>query len=312
MKVQRQRTIREKASLTGIGLHTGQTIRMHVFPAGPNEGIVFMRPSGQKLIDIPALYSHIIDTRLATTLGFDGEIVSTVEHLMAALKGLGIDNIRIELDGPEIPIMDGSASAFVDLIRRCGIEEQSAQKKYFVVTKPVSVAIGDRKASLKPANRFSIACSIDFNHPVISAQSYTWDFSDQAFHREIAKARTFGLWKDVEMLKSMGLAAGGSLENAIVVDDFSILNPEGLRYPDEFVRHKLLDGLGDLGLLGRPIIGQVTLHKAGHALHHMLMEKAVKLGALAEYQPVVDADAHHYGEQALRLPVWAAPQDVFA
>ncbi len=285
---------------------------MTAFPAGEDEGIVFMRPSGQKLIEIPALPSSVVDTRLATTLGKDGEIVATVEHLLAALTGLGIDNLRIEVDGPEIPIMDGSAAAFVDLVRDAGIETQSAQKKFWVVTKPVSVQVGDRKASLKPSSRFSIACDIDFNHPVISAQSYTWEFSDQAFHRELARARTFGLLKDVEMLKGMGLAQGGSLSNAIVVDDFSILNPEGLRYPDEFVRHKLLDGLGDVALLGHPLIGKLSLHKAGHALHHMLLEKAVKTHALALYQPPVHTHAHTLGEAELSLPVWAAPQDVFA
>jgi UDP-3-O-[3-hydroxymyristoyl] N-acetylglucosamine deacetylase len=285
---------------------------MTAFPAGENEGIVFMRPAGGKLVDIPALSSSVIDTRLATTLGRDGEIVATVEHLLAALHGLGIDNLRIEIDGPEIPIMDGSAAAFVDLVRDAGIEQQAAQKKSWVVTKPVTVQVGDRKASLRPASKLSIACDIDFNHPVISAQSYTWEFSDQAFHREIARARTFGLLKDVEMLKGMGLAQGGSLSNAIVVDDFSILNPDGLRYSDEFVRHKLLDGLGDVALLGHPLIGKLSLHKAGHALHHMLLEKALKMHALALYEPSAHDHAHALGEAELSLPVWAAPHEVFA
>jgi UDP-3-O-[3-hydroxymyristoyl] N-acetylglucosamine deacetylase len=310
--VQRQRTIRQKATLSGTGLHTGQTIRMTAFPTSENEGIVFMRPSGQKLIDVPALASSVIDTRLATTLGKDGEMVATVEHFLAALAGLGIDNLRVEIDGPEVPIMDGSASAFVDLIRDAGIETQTAQKKFWVVTKPVLVQVGDRRASLKPASQFSIACDIDFNHPVISAQSYTWEFSDQAFHRELARARTFGLLKDVEMLKGMGLAQGGSLDNAIVVDDFSILNPEGLRYPDEFVRHKLLDGLGDVYLLGHPLIGKLALHKAGHALHHLLLEKAIKMNALELYEASPHVQSHTHGETELSLPVWAAPHEVFA
>lgn len=319
---QRQRTIRQKATLTGIGLHTGQQIRMHVFPAGENEGITFMRPSGQanggqKLVDIPANYKHVIDTRLATTLGRDGEMLSTVEHFLAAVAGLGIDNLRVEVSGPEMPIMDGSASAFVDLFRMCGIEVQNAQKKFWVVTKPVTVQVGDRKAMLKPASRFSVSCAIDFNHPVISAQQYAWDFSDSSFHRDIARARTFGLLKDVEMLKSMGLALGGSLDNAIVVDDFSILNRDGLRYPDEFVRHKLLDGLGDLALLGHAVIGKLVLHKGGHAMHHMLIDKAVSTGALAEYQPKAQDGAHQWkdaagSEKGLSLPEWAPPHEVFA
>jgi len=285
---------------------------MNLFPAGDNEGIVFLRPADKKLIEVPAHHSAVVDTRLATTLGKDGEIVSTVEHFLAAMAGLGIDNLRVEVDGPELPILDGSAQAFVDTVRDAGIETQHQQKKYWVVTKHVSVKVGDRWASLKPSARFTIGCGIDFNHPVISAQSYTWDFSDQSFHRDIARARTFGLLKDVEMLKSLGLAQGGSLDNAIVVDDFSILNPEGLRYPDEFVRHKLLDGIGDLALLGHQVIGRLNLYKAGHALHHMLMEEAVKQGALAEFQPEERASAHSLGEKQLRLPAWAAPSEVFA
>jgi len=285
---------------------------MNIFPAAENEGIVFMRPVDKKFVEIPAHFSNVCDTRLATTLGKDGEIVSTVEHFLAGMAGLGIDNLRVEVDGPELPIMDGSAQVFVDMVKDVGIERQHQQKKYYVVTKQVSVQLGDRRAQLKPAAQFSIGCDIDFNHPVISAQSYTWEFSDQAFHREISRARTFGLLKDVEMLKSMGLAQGGSLDNAIVVDDFSILNRDGLRYPDEFVRHKVLDGLGDLSLLGRPVIGRLNLHKAGHALHHMLIEEAVRTGALTEFVPNERIEKHHVGETELSLPAWAAPSEVFA
>jgi len=310
--LQRQRTIHNKASLVGVGLHSGKKIRLNVFPAGENEGIVFLRRAGQKFVEIPAQHQNIVDTRLATTLGCGGELVATVEHFLAAMYGLGIDNLRVEIDGPEIPIMDGSAAAFVDMVRKAGIEQLSAQKRFWVVTKPVTVKLGDRVASLKPASQFSISCAIDFNHPVISAQRYHWEFSDQAFHRDIAQARTFGLLKDVENLKRMGLVLGGALENAIVVDDFNILNAGGLRYPDEFVRHKLLDGLGDLALLGHPIIGKVTLNKAGHSLHRQLLEKAMKLEALVPFQPELEVTEHHYGELPLRLPVWAAPSEIFA
>lgn len=308
----RQRTIRQKTSLSGTGLHTGEQIRINLFPAGDNEGITFLRPAGKTLVEIPAHASKVVDTRLATTLGNDGEIVSTVEHFLAGVQGLGIDNMRVEVSGPELPIMDGSAAAFVDAIKDAGIEQQSAQKKFWVVTRAVSVAVGDRRATLKPASKFSIHCDIDFNHPVISAQSFTWEFNDQAFWREIARARTFGFLRDVEQLKSMGLARGGSLDNAIVADDFNILNPEGLRYPDEFVRHKVLDGLGDLALLGHPVIGKLQLHKAGHALHYMLIDKALKTGALALFQPKAEAQAHHWGETELALPNWSAPGEVFA
>ncbi len=284
---------------------------MNLFPAGDDEGITFLRPAGKKLVEIPAKASHVVDTRLATTLGHDGEIVSTVEHFLAATQGLGIDNLRVEVSGPELPIMDGSAEAFVDAIAGAGIENQSQQKRFWVVTRSVTVNIGDRRAQLRPASRFSIHCDIDFNHPVISAQSYQWDFNDQSFWRDIARARTFGFLRDVEQLKAMGLAQGGSLDNAIVADDFNILNAEGLRYPDEFVRHKVLDGLGDLALLGHPIVGRLQLHKAGHALHHMLIDKALKTGALAPFQPKAEAEAHVWGEKELRLPSWSAPGEVF-
>lgn len=309
--VQRQRTIRQKTTLSGVGLHTGEKIKVTLFPAGPNEGITFLRPAGKQLIEIPAHVSRVVDTRLATTLGGDGEILSTVEHFLGAMQGLGIDNLRVEVGGPEMPIMDGSASVWVDAIRDAGILHLNAQKKFWVVTKPVVVTQGDRSASLRPASHFSIHCKIDFNHPVISAQSYDWEFSDTSFHRDVARARTFGFLKDVEQLKAFGLGMGGSLDNAIVVDDFNILNPEGLRYPDEFVRHKLLDGLGDLALLGQPVIGRMTLVKGGHALHHMLVDKALKSGALALYEAPAEAAAHTFGEKILSLPSWTAPSEVF-
>jgi len=242
-------------------------------PAPSNHGIVFIRTDLQSPIAIPARAQFVVDTALATTLGRSGVKVGTVEHVLAALIGLGIDNVRLELDGPEVPIMDGSAAPFAYLIRAAGVRVLDEPKSFLVIKKPVSVVEGGKEASFKPSSRFKIDCTIDFQHPLISDQSFAMEFSDRAFSREIARARTFGFLRDVEMLKKVGLAKGGSLDNAIVVDEFSILNPDGLRFPDEFVRHKVLDAMGDLALFGCPVIGHLTIVKAGHALHHKLVQR---------------------------------------
>jgi len=197
--------------------------------------------------------------------------VATVEHLLAALNGLGIDNLRIEVDGPEMPIMDGSAAPFAALVHKAGIRTQRTPKTFLVIKRPVSVSDGDKYATFSPAKRFRIDCTIDFHHPLISDQAYRVEFDDRSFVREVASARTFGFLRDVDRLRAMGLARGGSLDNAVVVDEFSILNPEGLRFPDEFVRHKLLDALGDVALLGRPVLGALTVYKTGHALNQRLV-----------------------------------------
>jgi len=242
-------------------------------PAPSNHGIVFVRTDLPSPIAIPARAEFVVDTAMATTLGRSGVKVGTVEHILAALVGLGIDNVRLELDGPEVPIMDGSAAPFAYLIRAAGVRILDEPKSFLVIKKPVSVVEGGKEASFKPSSRFKIDCTIDFQHPLISDQSFAMEFSDRAFSREIARARTFGFLRDVEMLKKVGLAKGGSLDNAIVVDEFSILNPDGLRFPDEFVRHKVLDAMGDLALFGCPVIGHLTIVKAGHALHHKLVQR---------------------------------------
>ncbi|MDQ3262344.1 MAG: UDP-3-O-acyl-N-acetylglucosamine deacetylase [Myxococcota bacterium] len=267
-----QRTLREPIACDGVGLHSGLGVTLRLVPAPADHGIVFVRTDVTPTVSIPALSEFVVDTSLATTLGKDGVKVGTIEHLMAALAGLGIDNVRIEINGPEVPIMDGSAAPFAYLIKTAGIRIQDEAKSFVVIKKPVSVVAGDKEASFSPCDRLRISCTIDFKHPLISDQRYDLDFSDRAFSREISRARTFGFLKDVEKLKQMGLARGGGLENAIVVDEFSILNPDGLRFPDEFVRHKILDALGDVSLFGRPVIGHMKAFKTGHALNQKLVQ----------------------------------------
>ena len=294
-----QRTLTRAISCSGVGLHTGVTIHVTLRPAPANHGIVFVRTDLATPVSIPALSAYVVDTALATTLGKDGVRVGTVEHLLAALSGLGIDNLRVELDGPEVPIMDGSAAPFAYLVQTAGVRVLDEPKSFLVVKKAVTVMDGDKEATLLPCNRFRIDCTVDFKHPLISDQSFEMDFSDKTFSREVSRARTFGFLKDVEYLKKVGLAKGGSLENAIVVDEFSILNPDGLRYPDEFVRHKALDTMGDVSLFGRPVIGHLKVFKSGHALNHKLVQRV--LSDASQYV-VVRARQREVERLDLRLP----------
>ncbi len=294
-----QRTVGAPIACQGVGLHSGLPVNLTLRPAAVNHGIVFVRTDLPKRVTIPALSANVVDTALATTLGLGGVRVGTVEHLLATLSGLGIDNVRIEIDGPEVPIMDGSAAPFAYLIKTAGIRVQDEPKSFLVVKRAVSVVEGDKEATLTPDNRFRVDCTIDFNHPLVSDQSYSMEFSDRAFSREISRARTFGFLRDVEMLKKVGLAKGGSLENAIVIDEFSILNPDGLRFPDEFVRHKVLDAMGDISLFGYPVIGHLKMVKSGHALNHKLVEKV--LSDRANYM-VVRARQREVDRLDLRLP----------
>ncbi len=266
-----QRTIAARTSVTGVGLHSGEPVTLTLVPAPVDSGVVFVRTDLAKTVEIPAKSSFVVDTSLATSIGKDGVRVGTVEHVLAALSGMGVDNIRVEVSGPEVPIMDGSSAPFCYLIRSAGLVNQRKLKRFMVIQRPVEVRDGDKLARLAPAGRFSISCTIDFQHPLIHDQAYRMDFSDRTFDREISKARTFGFLRDVEKLKSIGLARGGSLENAIVVDEFNILNPDGLRFPDEFVRHKILDAVGDLALLGMPVVGHLVASKSGHALNQKLV-----------------------------------------
>ncbi len=270
-----QRTIRKPVECTGIGLHTGKKVNLRINPAPPDHGIVFVRVDLSDKIQIKAVMENVIDTTLATTIGKNGAVISTIEHLMAALAGLGIDNAIVELDSPEVPIMDGSAAPFVYLLKTVGTEKQNKFKKFIVVKKPFRVVDEDKAVAFLPSSELEISYTIDFDHPLLSDQAYAMEFSDVVFEREISRARTFGFLKDVETLQRNGFARGGSLDNAVVIDDFRVLNEEGLRFPDEFVRHKVLDSIGDLSLIGCPMIAHFVAHKSGHTLNHRLIKKVM-------------------------------------
>jgi UDP-3-O-[3-hydroxymyristoyl] N-acetylglucosamine deacetylase len=268
----KQTTIAESISLSGVGVHSGKLINLTIKPAPENHGIKFRRVDLPCTQEIQALFRRVVDTSLATVIGINGAIVSTIEHLMASFSGLGIDNAMVELDGYEIPIMDGSAKIFTQTIEASGIIAQDSPKHYFIVKKPIEVFDQDKSICVYPGACFKITCKIDFPHPLIGKQEISFDRAEDNFEKEISHARTFGFIKDLELLKKFSLGKGGSLDNAIVVDKDKILNKEGLRYPDEFVRHKLLDSLGDMSLLGMPIMGHIVSHKAGHALNHLFIE----------------------------------------
>jgi UDP-3-O-[3-hydroxymyristoyl] N-acetylglucosamine deacetylase len=271
----RQRTLKSVIKATGVGLHSGVKVSLVLRPAQPNTGVVFHRVDLTPPVDLKADPFGVGDTRLASCLEKDGVKVATVEHLMSALAGLGIDNIHIDVDAAELPIMDGSAAPFVFLLQSAGIEEQKAAKKFLRVRKVVEVKDGDKWARLSPFDGFSLEFSIVFNHPAVnrSASRARIDFADQSYLREVARARTFGFMQDVENLRDQGLALGGSLENAIVMDEYRVLNSDGLRYADEFVKHKILDAIGDLYLAGHPLLGAFSAHKSGHALNNLLLRE---------------------------------------
>ena len=269
----RQRTLKTIIRATGVGLHTGQKVYMTLRPAAANAGIVFRRVDLPEPVEIKAQAFNVGDTRLSTCLERDGVRVSTVEHLMSACAGLGIDNLYVDVDAEEIPIMDGSAASFVFLLQSAGIEEQPAAKRFIRVKKAVEVREGDKLARLEPFFGFKLAFTIDFRHPAVdkTGQTFSIDFGDTSYVREIARARTFGFAHEVEALREMGLARGGSLDNAIVLDEHRMLNNEELRYGDEFVRHKILDAIGDLYVVGHPLIGSYIAHKSGHGLNNQLL-----------------------------------------
>ena len=269
----RQRTLKNLIHATGVGLHTGVKVEMTLRPAAENTGILFRRVDLDPPVDIPVDPYRITDTRLCSALEGPGAKVSTVEHLMSALAGLGIDNAVIDLAGPEVPILDGSAAPFVFLLQSAGIVEQAAPKQYLRVLRPVVVEEGDKRVSLAPYHGFRLEFTIDFDHPVFrdTGKTAVVDFGETSYIKEVARARTFGFMQEVEYLRSNGLALGGSLDNAIVVDDYRVLNADGLRYEDEFVKHKMLDAIGDLYLLGKPILGLYAAYKSGHALNNRLL-----------------------------------------
>ncbi len=274
----KQTTINKSFSISGIALHSGLDTTVTVKPSGEDTGIVFIRSDIAGSPHIPALTSSVVATSYATTLGVDGVTVATVEHLMAALYGMGVDNAVVMVNGPEIPILDGSAVAFTELIDDVGIRKLDAARKYIVIKKPIKVSEGDKHIYLYPSENMemSIDYRIDFAHPFLAKQSFSSPFSKDVFRREVVRARTFGFLKDVEMLKANGLARGGGLNNAVVIGDDDILNEEGLRFPDEFVRHKVLDFMGDIALLGHHIIGRFEAYRSGHNMNHRLAVKLLK------------------------------------
>lgn len=269
----KQRTIKSLVKTVGIGLHSGRKVTLTLRPAPADAGMVFTRVDLPEPVEIPVAASAIGDTRLASVLQKGGARVSTVEHLMSACAGLGIDNLYVDVDAEEIPIMDGSAASFVFLLQSAGIEELPAAKRFIRVKKPVEVRDGDKLARLEPFFGFKLAFTIDFRHPAVdkTGQTFEIDFADTSYVREIARARTFGFAHEVEALREMGLARGGSLDNAIVLDEHRMLNNEELRYGDEFVRHKILDAIGDLYVVGHPLIGAYVAHKSGHGLNNQLL-----------------------------------------
>jgi UDP-3-O-[3-hydroxymyristoyl] N-acetylglucosamine deacetylase len=268
-----QRTIRNSIRATGVGLHTGRKVLMTVRPGQPDTGIVFQRTDLPGSQDIPARAGYVGETNLGTTLIMGDAKVSTVEHLLSAFAGLGIDNARVEVNAPEVPIMDGSAGPFVFLLQSAGLEEQSVPKRFTRVKRTVRVEDGDKWAQFDPYEGFRVNFEIEFDHPIFKRrlQRATMDFSTTAFLKEISRARTFGFMRDLDMLRSRNLALGGTLDNAIVLDESRVLNEGGLRYEDEFVKHKILDAIGDLYLLGHSLIGEFSGHKSGHGLNNLLL-----------------------------------------
>ena len=273
----KQRTIKNSFAGKGVGLHTGEIVVIRLRPAAPDTGVVFRRVDLDEVVDIPARVENVVDTTLSTTLGKQtphGMVsISTVEHLLSAIAAFGIDNIYIDLQGAEVPIMDGSSSSFVFMLESAGIEEQQAPKKFIRIKKEVAVRDGEKWEKFLPHDGFKISLAIDFDHPVFRnrSQKVTIDFSDASYVKELSRARTFGFKRDYEKLRANDLAKGGSLLNVVVVDDYSIINEEGLRFDDEFVRHKALDVIGDLYLLGNNLIGAFEGYKTGHLLNNRLL-----------------------------------------
>ena len=271
-----QRTLKKEITCQSIGLHSGRKVRMTIKPAQIDDGIVFVRTDMTGNNSIKADFENVRDTVLATTIGLNGVTVSTVEHLLSAFCGMGVDNAVVEVNAPEVPIMDGSARPFVNMLKDVGTEVQGKCKKLLVITESISVSDSEGAVMLMPAQEFKITYDTDFKHPIIGRQQYEMTFSDIAYERDICAARTFGFLKDVEYLQAKGLALGGSLNNAVILDELRVINKDGLRFANEFVKHKILDAIGDLSLLGMPIIGHFVASKSGHRLNNLLLRKLME------------------------------------
>jgi len=297
----KQRTLKKSMSATGVGLHTGDKVKMTLLPAAPDTGIVFRRVDLPDSAEIKVQPQYVCDTRMCSALEHDGVRVATVEHLMSALAGLGIDNIIVELTASEVPIMDGSSGPFVFLLQQAGIAEQATPKKFIRIKKTVEVHDGDKWVRFEPYFGFKIDFTIDFAHPVFeqTVNNVKIDFADNSYIKEVSRARTFGFMHEVEALRSMGLARGGSLDNAIVLDEYRILNHDGLRYEDEFVKHKTLDAIGDLYVLGHPLLCAFTAYKSGHALNNQLLRTLMADADAWEYATFDKAEEAPSGFQSL-------------
>jgi len=295
-----QRTLAKEVKVTGIGLHSGKKVTLKLYPALADTGVVFRRSDIEGSKDQKADANSVGATDNNTTLGSGKEAIHTVEHLLAALYGFGINNVYCEIDGPEVPIMDGSGASFVFLLKETGIQNLNVTKKFMVITETVRVEHEGKWAQIEPAENLVIDSTIVFAHPIIKTQRETFEFSCENFINNISRARTFGMLRDVDMLKRKGLVKGGSLDNAIVLDDFKVINPEGLRFKDEFVRHKILDTIGDISLLGYEIAGKITTYKSGHHLHNLLCRKI--LATAGAYEIVSASSLTAEAQDAHRLP----------
>jgi UDP-3-O-[3-hydroxymyristoyl] N-acetylglucosamine deacetylase len=292
----KQRTLKSSVSVTGVGLHSGEKVTLSLRPGPVNSGVMFRRVDVKPVEEIFARAHLVHDTRLSTCMEQNGVRIATIEHLMSALAGLGIDNVVVEMDGAEVPIMDGSAGTFIFLLQSAGIVEQSAPKKFIRIKKTVEVKQGDKWVKFEPYHGYKLTFTINFAHPVFAntKQHVTLDLDEHAYVRDISRARTFGFMQDVEYMRSQGLALGGSLDNAIVMDEYRVLNADGLRFEDEFVKHKVLDAIGDLYLLGHPIIGAFSGFKSGHALNNALLRELLtddQAWEFVTYDNVADAPA---------------------
>jgi len=273
----KQRTLKSIVNATGIAVHSGQKVYLTLRPAPVNTGIVFCRVDCDPAVTIPARVEHVVDTRFSTCIGREGVHISTVEHLMSALSGLGIDNLYVDVSAQEVPVMDGSAAPFVFLIKSAGIEEQNAVKKFIRIKKHIAVVQGDKTAELKPFEGFRVNLGLDYEHPILDDNKrVSFDFSSGSYIREVSRARTFGFLSDYEFLRERKLALGASLDNTVVLDEFKVVNEDGLRYSDECVRHKVLDAIGDLYLLGHSVIGEFVGYKSGHELNNKLLRRLLQ------------------------------------
>ncbi|TLY23399.1 MAG: UDP-3-O-acyl-N-acetylglucosamine deacetylase [Nitrospirae bacterium] len=302
-----QQTIRQPVTCTGVGLHSGCQVSLTLTPAPADTGIVFIRTDLRARPRVPAVIANVRPTLLSTTIGVDGVQVQTIEHLLAAASGLGIDNLYVEVDAPELPAMDGSATPFVSLLQEAGIAAQGRYRTYVKIVRSIEVTEGDKEISIHPASTASVTYAIDYDHPLIRSQAYTYDGSSDSFIRDIAPARTFGFLREVEELWEAGLGLGGSLHNTLILSDEGLLNEGGLRYRDEFVRHKVLDLVGDMTLLGMPVVGEILAVRSGHALHARLVSRILES---RDNWVFVSAESHAPAGRLRELPpsLVASPQ----